>query len=150
MTPYRRRHDVVTWHRRQQVVLSTLCSRWDNFVRVDIFFAVRPTASESICRCKGTYEGCDSASLVTCSEGILTCLTFFKKPIQGSSRFVIRSRIYIQTGILRAQYTRGLFAWKLIHKAHGLKGIIQFWIKTADKVWQTRLTEELKISQFLP
>ena len=33
--------------------------------------------------------------------------------------------------------------------AHGLKGIIQFWIKTADKVWQTRLTEELKISQFL-
>ena len=30
------------------------------------------------------------------------------------------------------------------------KGIIQFWIKTADKVWQTRLTEELKMVQFLP
>ena len=33
---------------------------------------------------------------------------------------------------------------------YGLKGIIQFWIKTVDKVWQARLTEELKISQFLP
>ena len=30
------------------------------------------------------------------------------------------------------------------------KGSIQFWIKTADRVWQTSLTEELKISQFLP
>ena len=40
------------------------------------FFAVRPVASESICRCKGTYEGCDSAPLVTCSERILTYLTF--------------------------------------------------------------------------
>ena len=39
-------------------------------------FAVRPTASESICRCKGTYEGCDSAPLDTSSEGILTNLTF--------------------------------------------------------------------------
>ena len=36
------------------------------------FFAVHPTASESICRCKGTYEGHDSAPLVTCSEGSLT------------------------------------------------------------------------------
>ena len=47
---------------------------------VDLFFffcfAVRPTASESICRCKGTYERCDSAPLGTCSEGILTYLTF--------------------------------------------------------------------------
>ena len=40
------------------------------------FFAVRPTASESICRCKGTSEGCDSAPLVSCSEGISTNLTF--------------------------------------------------------------------------
>ena len=33
------------------------------------FFSVRPTASESICRCEGTSEGGDSAPLVTCSEG---------------------------------------------------------------------------------
>ena len=39
--------------------------------------------------------------------------------------------------------------YDISYLAHGLKGIIQFWIKTADKVWQTRLTEELKISQFL-
>ena len=31
-----------------------------------------------------------------------------------------------------------------------LKGSIQFWIKTVDRVWQTSLTEELKIRQFLP
>ena len=36
------------------------------------FFAVRSTASESICRCKGTSEGSESASLVSCSEGTLT------------------------------------------------------------------------------
>ena len=34
--------------------------------------------------------------------------------------------------------------------AHGLKGSIQLWIKTADRVRQTSLTEELNISQFLP
>ena len=39
-------------------------------------FAVRPTASESIFHCKGTYEGCDSAPLATCCEWILTYLTF--------------------------------------------------------------------------
>ena len=77
MTSYRRWHDADTWHRCQQVVLSTLCSRWDNFIRANLFFAVsRPTASESICRCKGTSEGYDLAPLVTCSEGILTNWTY--------------------------------------------------------------------------
>ena len=52
----------------------------------------------------------------------------FKKPIQGSSRFVIASRIFIQTGILRAQWTRDLFAWKYILKVFNQSGeIIQDW-----------------------
>ena len=76
MTSYRRWHDADTWFRRQQIVLSTLCSRWDNCIRANLFFAVRPTAFESICRCNGTSEGCDSAPLVTCSEEILTNWTF--------------------------------------------------------------------------
>ena len=48
----------------------------------------------------------------------------FKKPIQGSSRFVITSRIFIQTGILRAQCTRDLFAWKYILKVFNQSGEI--------------------------
>ena len=56
---------------RRCVAAGTISSGWIIF-----FFAVRPTASESICRCKGIYEGCDSAHLVTCSEEILTYLTF--------------------------------------------------------------------------
>ena len=55
---------------RRCVAAATISSGWI------FFFAVRPTASETIYRCKGPYEGCDSAPLVTCSEGILTNLTF--------------------------------------------------------------------------
>ena len=75
MTSYRRRHDADTW--------PTSCPfdvvyPLGQFHQGEFLFAVRPTASESICRCKGISEGCDSAPLVSCSEGILTNLTFSK------------------------------------------------------------------------
>ena len=38
----RRRHDGDTWHRRQQVVLLTLCSRWNNFIRANLFLLFVP------------------------------------------------------------------------------------------------------------
>ena len=69
----RRQNDVIQTSTRCRHLASTPTScPVDVVYQGDFFFAVRPIASESICRCKGTSEGVESSPLVSCSKGILT------------------------------------------------------------------------------
>ena len=56
--------------------------------------------------------------------------------------------LVIRCKLILTKCKRYWACYDISYLAQGLQGFIQFWIKTANKVWQTSMTEELKILSF--